>query len=576
MMGCMGQQPPKQLYPQLMELPAMTPEVRAKIEADARTRINAGNAALVKAQDEYHRAMMSNDTVAMAAAASRERVALGELQSGTAALRALAEGKPPREIALTWFREQMNLAPSAGPGEEPVGPLGLSWFHLISMAVVALFGLTMLAFSLGRHRRSTALVSQLTKAAPAARNIAPVAPAAPPLSSPSPSPKTAELTMPAAAIPAAGGVWSGTMRVAAIVRETPHVKTFRLVEPNGGAISFSFIPGQFLTFSAQVDGKALRRSYTIASPPTRNSYVEITVKREDEGEFSRFLHDKVSVGSVLRVRGPSGVFTFDGGTADSIVLIAGGVGITPMMCVIRYLTDKSWPGEIFLVFATRSTDELIFREELEYLQRRYLKLHVVAAVGTRSEGTAWMGLEGQITKDALAHAVPAIEKRRVHLCGPPPMMDATRRILSELGVPGSQIKTEAFGPATGLVPPPKPLPPPPPPVSVTTLLQKVEGAAIPGVLPQEAAGPATATVSFARSAKSVPLPPDKTVLEVAESIGVPIDYSCRVGTCGICKTKLLTGQVTMEVQDALTDEDKASSMILACQARSLGNITVDA
>ena len=90
------------------------------------------------------------------------------------------------------------------------------------------------------------------------------------------------------------------------------------------------------------------------------------------------------------------------------------------------------------------------------------------------------------------------------------------------------------------------------------------------------AGPATATLSFARSGKAAPLPPDKTVLEVAESIGVPIDYSCRVGTCGICKTKLLAGQVTMEIQDALTDEDKASDVILACQARSLGNVTVDA
>jgi ferredoxin-NADP reductase len=578
MMGCMGRSPPKQLYPQLMELPAMTPEARAKIETDARTRINAGNAALVQAQDDYHRAMMANNTVAMVAAASRQRAAFGELESGTAALRALAEDKPPREIALTWFREQMNLAPVGSLVEKPVGPFGLSWFHFISMAAVALFALTMLAFGLGRHRRSIALVNKLTKATPVVRSIAPVAPPAPPPSPPSPSlsPTAAKFASPSPTAPAAGGIWSGTMRVSAIVRETPHVKTFRLVEPNGGPVPFTFVPGQFLTFSAQMDGRTIRRSYTIASPPTRNAYVEITVKREDDGEFSSFLHDKVSVGSVLRVRGPSGVFTFDGGNADSVVLIAGGVGITPMMCVIRYLTDKSWPGEIFLVFATRSTDELLFREELEYLQRRYLKLHVVAAVGMRTEGTAWMGLEGQITKDALAHAVPAIEKRRVHLCGPPPMMDAIRRILSELGVPESQIKIEAFGPAIGLVPPPKLLAPPPPPVSVTTLLQKVESAIAPGVPPLEVAGPATTTVAFARSAKSALLPPDKTVLEIAESIGVPIDYSCRVGTCGICKTKLLAGQVTMAVQDALTDEDKASGIILACQARSLGNITVDA
>jgi ferredoxin-NADP reductase len=331
-----------------------------------------------------------------------------------------------------------------------------------------------------------------------------------------------------------------------------------------------------LTFSAQIDGRLVRRSYTIASPPTRTSYVEVTVKREEEGAYSRFLHDSVVPGRVLQVRGPSGVFTFDGGNAESIVLIAGGVGITPMMCVIRYLTDMSWPGEIFLILAARNTDELIFREELEYLQRRHPKLHVVASVGARSEGSAWMGLEGQITKDALAHAVPSLESRRVHLCGPPPMMEAIRRILSELGVPANQVKTEAFGPATGAVPPPRPLPPPPPPLTVTELVERVEAATLPLMEPPPVAGPATATISFDRSHKSAPLPPDKTVLEVAESIGVPIDYSCRVGTCGLCKTKLLAGQVTMEVQDALTDDDKASGIILACQAHSLGDITVDA
>jgi ferredoxin-NADP reductase len=348
------------------------------------------------------------------------------------------------------------------------------------------------------------------------------------------------------------------------------------VAPECARIPFTFVPGQFLTFTAAVDGKTIRRSYSIASPPTRTSYVEITVKREDDGEFSRYLHDRVSVGDTLQVRGPSGAFTFDGGNADSIVLIAGGVGITPMMCVIRYLTDMTWPGEIFLVCAVRNTEEFIFREELEYLQRRWPKLHVAATVGARSEGTTWMGLEGQLSKDAIVHAVPGIEKRRIHLCGPPPMMDAIRRVLAELGVPPEQIKTEAFGPATGLVPPPRPSPPPPPPASVTQLLQKVETDDVLSGAREAEAGPATATLSFARSGKAAPLPPDKTVLEVAESIGVPIDYSCRVGTCGICKTKLLAGQVSMEVQDALTDEDKSSGVILACQARSLGNVTVDA
>ncbi|TAJ36137.1 MAG: 2Fe-2S iron-sulfur cluster binding domain-containing protein [Reyranella sp.] len=557
-----------------MELPAMTPEARAKIEADAHGRINAGNAALVQAYDDYHRAMTSNDTAAMSAAASRQHAALAELESGTAALRALAEGQAPRQVALTWFRDQMNLAPAEVPAAGPVGPLGLSWFHFISMTAVTLFALTMAAFAASRRRRSIALVNRLTSAAPAPAPH----PVGQPTSAPPPAPpRTAEVTALPRIAPPNSNTWSGAMRITAIHRETPHVKTFRLAASDEARIPFTFAPGQFLTFSATVDGKTLRRSYSIASPPTRTSYVEITVKREDDGEFSRYLHDRMSVGDTLQVRGPSGAFTFDGGNADSIVLIAGGVGITPMMCVIRYLTDTTWPGEIFLVCAIRSPEEFIFREELEYLQRRWPKLHVAAAVAARSEGTAWMGLEGQLSKDAIVHAVPGIEKRRIHLCGPPPMMEAIRRVLAELGVPSDQIKTEAFGPAMGLVPPPRPSPPPSPPASVTQLLRRVEGDTAPAGRPPEGdAGPATATLSFARSGKAASLPPDKTVLEVAEKLGVPIDYSCRVGTCGFCKIRLLAGQVTMEVQDALTDEDKASGIILACQARSLGNVTVDA
>ncbi len=567
MMECMQRAPAKQLYPQLMELPALTAEARAKIEHDARSRIAAGTAALAEAQSDYHQAMIRNDAAAMSAAMSGQRVALGQMESGTAALRALAEGHPPKEIALTWFRDQMDLSP-AKPEVGSAGAFGISWFHLFSMAIVAGFALVMAAGAVSRRRRSLALVNQLTRPAPAGTAVPgqEQTPAATPSTEPPPSPST---------VSARPKGWAGILRVAAIVRETPQVKTFRLVEPAGGPIDFTFIPGQFLTFSSEVGGKTIRRSYTIASPPSRNSYVEITVKREHDGEFSRFLHDRVSVGDTLRVSGPSGVFTFDGGGADSIVLIAGGVGITPMMCVIRHLTDQSWPGEIFLVFAMRSTEEFIFREELEYLQRRHPRLHVTATVGARSEGTSWMGLEGPIAKDTLVHAVPNIAQRRVHLCGPPLMMEAIRTLLKDLDVPPTHIKTEAFGPATGLAPPPKPSAAPNPPLLIARLLEKAD-AGEPVLVPPTKPGPATAMVSFVRSRKSAPMPPDKSVLEVAEAIGVPIDYSCRVGTCGICKTKLLSGQVTMEVQDALSEEEKAAGTILACQAHALRDIAVDA
>ena len=148
------------------------------------------------------------------------------------------------------------------------------------------------------------------------------------------------------------------------------MKTFRMVNPDGGALPFTFLPGQFLTFSVEIEGKRVRRSYRIASSPAVTAYVDVTVKRQERHGVSAYLHDRVKAGDLLDIAAATGRFTFTG-EEDSIVLIAGGVGITPMMSVIRYLTDVSFPGEMFLLYGARSTEDFIFREELEHLQRRH-------------------------------------------------------------------------------------------------------------------------------------------------------------------------------------------------------------
>jgi ferredoxin-NADP reductase len=338
------------------------------------------------------------------------------------------------------------------------------------------------------------------------------------------------------------------MCVARIFDEAPEVKTFRLTAPDGGPLPFGYLPGQFLSLTIRHDGRPVRRSYTIASSPTQRDYVEITIKRVEQGVVSGYLHDRLKEGNSLEVAAPFGSFTFTGKEADSIVLVGGGVGITPLMTVIRYLTDRGWPGDIFLLYLCRAPQDFLFRQELEYLQTRFANLHVVASM-TRAEGTAWTGPTGRLTKELISQSVPNIAARRVHLCGPPPMMAAVQAILAELGVSAEQVKTESFTLARGK----------PEPEREAQETQKV-----------------TATVTFARSGKSAPLPPDRTVLEVAESTGVEIPYVCRVGVCGVCKVKLLSGSVTMAIQDALTPEDKAQGLVLACQAKSTAPISVEA
>lgn len=548
---CCGETGDLPLFPSLLRLADTDADARRRLTSDADDRMAHGLTAMQAGAADAGRATTIE---ARRAAAAQLRAGLSAYESGAAARAALVGGEPPREAALNWFRSQLDLP--AARHQPDTGWFGLSPAHLLFMTLLGLTALGLIVLQVLRLRRVHDLV-RATAAAPAA--VAPLPSTAPAAALPAPSAEP-RLAAPARALPAParGRSWSGELRVAHIMRETPTVTTFRLVDPASDRLPFDFLPGQFLQVAVEPEpGKAIRRSYTIASSPTQGGYVEITVKREAHGAVSCFLHDKVSPGDLLKVSGPFGNFTFNGSDADSIVLVAGGVGITPMMSVLRYLTDTAWPGEIFFVYGARSTDEFVFREEIERLERRHDRLHVLATM-QRSPGTAWLGPEGHLTKELLQTAVPDIARRRVHLCGPPPMMASVKRMLEELGVPSAQVHSEAFGPAS--------LPAENAPEAATS----APVAAPPTVKAADESGVAAATVTFAVSGVSAPLAAGETILEAAEEAGVEIPYACRVGECGVCVTKLRSGEVTMAVETGLDPADKAQGYVLACQAKSAG------
>jgi ferredoxin-NADP reductase/DMSO/TMAO reductase YedYZ heme-binding membrane subunit len=366
----------------------------------------------------------------------------------------------------------------------------------------------------------------------------------------------------AASVQPAGGpikkIWSGSLRVARIIRQTPDVQTFRFASPDGGRLPFQHQPGQYLVISPVINGKKVNRPYTISSSPTQPEYCEITVKREEMGLVSRHLHDTLREGDTINIAAPTGRFIFDGTQAKSVVLIAGGVGITPLMAIARYLTDKGWQGDIYFAYSTKTPDDIIYRKELDDLKARFPNLHVHVTLSRADMD--WMGHKGRVTAEFLTKCIPELPKRLVYICGPEAMMAMTVQVLKELGVPVEQIKLEEFVAA-----------------------KKVELDAEPGkVCAPVLAGAVTAPeggepkLTFSRSDKSVALTPDKSLLEIAEDAGVNIDFECRSGICGRCKTRLLGGCVTMETQDALGDEDRANNVILMCQAHASEHVTVEA
>src|SRR5262249_39943902 len=146
----------------------------------------------------------------------------------------------------------------------------------------------------------------------------------------------------------------------------------------------------------------------------------------------------------VEIEAPNGTFFFTGKEAESVVLIGGGVGITPMMSAVRYLTETRWPGRVYLILGFRTPHDFIFRKEIAELEARNPNLGVTVVMSRRGE-EPWSGAAGHIDAALLAQAVPDIATRQAHICGPPPMMDDVKAALLELGVPCTQIKTEAFG-----------------------------------------------------------------------------------------------------------------------------------
>ena len=354
--------------------------------------------------------------------------------------------------------------------------------------------------------------------------------------------------------------WRGYLRVGSIVAETPSAKTIRLLSSSGDRfLPFTFVPGQFLNVAFWIGGARMNRSYSISSSPSQREFVDLTVRREPRGAVSRHIVDLLKVGDPIEAGGPVGRFTFTGTEADSIVLISGGVGVTPMVSITRYLTENSWAGDIFFIFACRTPADYMFADVIAELQHENPKLHVAVTV-SRLEGTDWKGHQGRITKDLLTQTVPDLPSRRIHLCGPPAMMAAVKAILAELGVAPDHVKTEAFGAV-------KPTP-------------AAAGTALKPTAP--ATGP---LVTFSKNNKSAKIredlqagdsPPKQTILELSEELGIGIEFSCRVGTCGVCKVKMTSGEVDQAVQDALDADDKANGIILACQAKPKGEVAVEA
>jgi len=337
------------------------------------------------------------------------------------------------------------------------------------------------------------------------------------------------------------------LRVKEVVRETHDASSFVFDVPPDLADTFHYRPGQFCTFRVQVGGDEQLRSYSMSSTPGTDADLAVTVKRVAGGVVSNHLLDHVSVGDVLELTKPAGVFCpQDSGRA--VVGLCGGSGITPVMSITKHVLATS-ARPVRLLYANRDATSVIFEDALAGLQAAY-----PGRLEVRHHHDAGAGF---LAPDDIAGFVGPGLEADFYICGPGPFMDLVETVLADEGVDPERIFIERF---------------------LVEQQEKEsaaeEAGAASGAGPDDV--PAEVTVILNKKSVVVTYQRGDTLLETARRGGLRPPFSCESGNCATCMAFLKQGSAVMRANNALTPEEVEEGWILTCQGLPRGHtVTVE-
>lgn len=336
-----------------------------------------------------------------------------------------------------------------------------------------------------------------------------------------------------------------------VIDEAPEVKTFtfRCDERTW----FSYRPGQFVTLELPVGDETLMRTYTLSSSPSRPFSIAVTVKAQPDSVGGRWMFDNVGVGVRLRAFGPAGDFSHHNHPAAKYLFLSAGSGITPMMSMLRWLSDCEPGTDVAFVNCARRPEDIIFRNELALLGSTMPALSLAFLVEERSRREGWTGHVGRIDAARLSLLAPDFCEREVFCCGPEPFMQGVRGMLADAGFDMAHYHEESFG-RPAVMPVPAPF------------------SDAPATEPQQEAMPMRFSLSDVEAACA----PGETVLQAARAGGVRIPAACEYGLCGTCKVMKTAGEVEMSHNGGILDDEIAEGYILACCSRPLGPVEIEA
>jgi ring-1,2-phenylacetyl-CoA epoxidase subunit PaaE len=322
-------------------------------------------------------------------------------------------------------------------------------------------------------------------------------------------------------------------RIHSINRETADAWSYTLEEVNGKQVSYK--AGQFLTLLLQIDGKEVRRSYSISSAPGVDKRISITVNRVVNGLASRYIIDHFHVGQTITTLAPAGKFTVDE-DASTLFFIVAGSGITPVFSLIKYVLQFNASQKIVLINQNRHEDSAVFRKTLQLLQNGYNNRFSIIELFSQptSHFMPPQRLNNYVLEQIVYKLAPH-ERVSFYICGPKAFMLMAEFTLKTIGYSDAMIRKENF---------------------------EINPVALVPVVADKSPHQVTALYNDASTMFETTYP--QNILQAALSNNIQLPYSCRGGRCSSCMVKLLSGKVFMSMNEVLTEKDLVDGWILTC------------
>ncbi len=339
-----------------------------------------------------------------------------------------------------------------------------------------------------------------------------------------------------------------------VTAETPDSVTLTFEVPTDLSEKFQYTQGQYLTLKFQLNGTELRRSYSMCSSPLEN-HLSVTIKKVQGGKVSTHIHQNIKEGDSIEAMQPEGRFftQLHEDNKKNYYLVGAGSGITPLMSILKTVLEKEPMSHVFLLYGNRNEDYIIFKDELDKLEKRYagqLSVEHILSQPNREKKSGlgglfskgkitWEGkvgrIDGNVMKEFLKDYAPRHKESEFFLCGPGGMIDSVKAALQTEGFDKNKIHREYF--------------------TVEEPTSKASGVA-----------GAKAIITLGGKKHEVVVPSGKQILNVLLDEKIDAPYSCTSGACSTCMAKLTNGTVTMDACYALDDSEVEKGYILTCQA----------